>query len=123
MSSNNATILEAKDSVSRKETLLDKNYSLEVAEARKNTRIPSSAGEQTIRIGSLSKLPSIWNSDGMKNGSIATQGAASNGLQGVAPMSNVSMLDHTDNGHKTSIHLLLFLVNGTKLLNTCETGI
>ena len=26
-------------------------------------------------------------------------------LQGVVPMSNVCMLDHTDNGHKTYIHL------------------
>ena len=31
LNSNNATILEAKDSISIKETLLDKNYSLEVA--------------------------------------------------------------------------------------------
>jgi len=53
LNSNNATILEAKDSISRNETLLDKNYSLEVAEVRQNTRIPSSAGEQPISIGSL----------------------------------------------------------------------
>ena len=72
LNSNNATILEAKDSVSRKETLLDKNYSLEYAEAKPNSRLPSFAGEQPISIGSLSKLPSTWNSDGMKNGSIAT---------------------------------------------------
>ena len=41
----------------------------------------------------------------MKNGSIATQGSSRNGLQGSIPMSNVCMLDHIDNGHKTSIHL------------------
>ena len=32
-----------------------------------------------------------------------------NGLQGAIPMSNVCMLDHTDNGHKTSIHLSIFV--------------
>ena len=53
LNSNNAAILEAKDSISRNETLLDRNYSLEVAEVRKNTRIPSFAGEQPISIGSL----------------------------------------------------------------------
>ena len=72
LKSNNVTILEAKDSVSIKETLLDKNYSLEYVEARPNSRLPSFAGEKPISIGSLSKLPSTWNSDGMKNGSIAT---------------------------------------------------
>ena len=72
LNSNNVTILEVKDSVSIKETLLDKNYSLEYAEARPNSRLPSFAGEQPLSIGSLSKIPSIWNSDGMKNGSIAT---------------------------------------------------
>ena len=78
---------------------------MEVTESRKNTRLPYSASEQPISIGYLSNLLSTWNSDGMKNGSIATQCAASNGLQGVVPMSNVCMLDHADNGHKTSIHL------------------
>ena len=53
LNSNNTTILEAKDSISRNETLLDKNYSLEVAEVRQNTRIPSSTSEQPISIGSL----------------------------------------------------------------------
>ena len=53
MNFNNAAILEANDLVSRKETLLDKNYSLEVAEAKQNTRLPSSVGEQPISIGSL----------------------------------------------------------------------
>ena len=72
MNSNNTAILEEKDSVSRKETLLDMNYSLEVVEARKNTKLPSSAGEKPINIGSLSNIPSTWNLDGMKNGSIAT---------------------------------------------------
>ena len=84
---------------------------MEVTEARKNTRLPSSAGEQPISIGSLSNIPSTWNLDGMKNGSIATQGAASNSMQGVAPMSNVCMLHHTNNGHKTSIHLSIVVSN------------
>ena len=90
---------------------VDKNYSLEVAEVRQNTRIPSSACEQPISIGSLSNLPPTWNSDGMKSGSIATQGAATNGPQSDVPMSNVYMLDHIDNGHKTSIHLSIFVAS------------
>ena len=90
------------------------NYSLEVVESRKNTRLPSFAGEQPISIGSLSKLPSTWNSDGMKNGSIATQGATSNGMQGAIPMSNVCMLDHTDNENKTSIHLSIVVFSEGK---------
>jgi hypothetical protein len=37
----------------------------------------------------------------MKKGSMATQGAASNGLQGVVPISNVCLLDpRSDNEHK-----------------------
>ena len=34
-----------------------------------------------------------------------------NGLQGAIPMSNVCMLDHTDNGHKTSIHLSIVVAS------------
>ena len=34
-----------------------------------------------------------------------------NGLQGAIPMSNVCMLDHTDNRRKTSIHLTIFVPN------------
>ena len=82
---------------------------MEVIESRKNTRLPSSASEQPISIGYLSKLPSTWNSDGMKNGIITTQG--------VVPMSNVRILDHTDNGNKTSIHLSIVVVSeGNKIV-------
>ena len=34
-----------------------------------------------------------------------------NGLQGAIPMSNVCMLDHTDNGHNTSIHFSIVVSN------------
>ena len=47
----------------------------------------------------------------MKSGSIDTQGAATNGPQSDVPMSNVCMLDHTDNGHKNSIHLSIFVAS------------
>lgn len=138
LNSDNAAVSEAKDLVPRKETLLDGNSSLEVAEARHKTRLSSSAGEQPVSIGSLSKLPSTWNSDGMKNGSMATQVAASNGLQGVAPMNNVNMLDpgadnehriakdsvgSTDNGHKTSVHLTNSVSSGgQKIVEHLENG-
>ena len=58
LNSNKAVILEAKDLVSRKETHLDRNYSLEVTESRKNTILPSSTDEKPISIGSLSNIPS-----------------------------------------------------------------
>ena len=39
LNSNNETISEEKDSVSRKETLLERNYSLEFAKSKKNTKL------------------------------------------------------------------------------------
>jgi len=74
----------------------------------------------------------------MKNGSIATEGATSNGLKGVVLMSNVYMLDpgannehnmakelvdNTDNGHKNSIHLSNVVANeGHKIVRHLGNG-
>lgn len=137
LNSSNAAVSEAKDSVLRKGTLLDRNSFSDVAEVRHNTRLPS-AGEQPVSIGSLSKLTSTWNSDVMNKRSMATKGAASNGLQGVAPISNVCMLDpgadnehkmakdsvdNTDNEHKTSIHLSNGVASeGHKIVEPLENG-
>lgn len=93
---------------------------------------------QTVSFGSLSKLPSTWNSDGIKKGSMVTQGVASNGLQDVAPISSVCRLDpgadnehkmannsvdNTDNEHKTSIHLSNSVASeGHKIVKLLENG-
>jgi hypothetical protein len=69
-------------------------------DAKHNIMLPSFVGELPIHIGSFSKLPSTWNLYGIKKGSIGTQGAPRNELQGVAPISNVCMLDiGVDNEH------------------------
>lgn len=151
LNSNNAAVSEAKDSVPRKETLFDRNSFSDVAEPRHNRRLPFSASEQPVSFEYLSKLPSTWNSDGIKKGSMVTQGVASNGLQDVAPISNCRLdpgadnehkmatdsvdntdnehkmvkdsVDNTDCEHKASIHLSNSVaIEGHKIVKVSENG-